>query len=55
MVDPRSRELLCLLEGGHAGGITHVSPRPWAGTMLLSACACSGVWGCFAKEPRPTR
>ena len=24
LVDPRTRELLCLLEGGHAGGITHV-------------------------------
>ncbi|KAI7843049.1 hypothetical protein COHA_003223 [Chlorella ohadii] len=24
LVDPRTRELLCLLEGGHAGGITHL-------------------------------
>ena len=25
VVDPTTRELLCVLEGGHAGGITHVS------------------------------
>ncbi|PRW60676.1 telomerase Cajal body 1 [Chlorella sorokiniana] len=24
LVDPRTRELLCLLEGGHTGGITHL-------------------------------
>ena len=27
LMDPRTRELLCLLEGGHAGGVTHVSRR----------------------------
>ena len=26
LLDARSRELLCLLEGGHSGGLTHVSP-----------------------------
>jgi hypothetical protein len=25
LLDARTRELLCLLEGGHTGGLTHVS------------------------------
>lgn len=24
LLDPRTRELLCLLEGGHAGGVSHL-------------------------------
>ena len=42
LLDPRSRQLLCLLEGGHAGGVTHVR------------CCCSweagGLAGCKARQ-----
>lgn len=43
LVDPRTRELLCLLEGGHSGGITHVRLRlcPYAACLPQ---LCMGAW-----------
>lgn len=48
LVDPRTRELLCLLEGGHAGGITHVR-LGW--TALGWATCCLHIWLTFGQMP----
>jgi hypothetical protein len=40
LLDTRSREALCLLEGGHDGGLTHVSRSICASGSDLVAVRC---------------
>jgi hypothetical protein len=45
LLDSRSRELLCLMEGGHAGGLTHVSccgPMFGGGCVSVLCALCTG-------------
>lgn len=41
LLDTRSREALSLLEGGHGGGLTHVSP---AVAMPPATCDTHWIW-----------
>jgi len=52
LLDSRTRELLCLLEGGHAGGLTHVSlislsPLPVLAVLLVCVLLVLPVLVCW--------